>query len=354
MSLSTGEKLRVSLFGTSHGPCVGCVIEGFPAGMTVDMEAVRAFMARRSPGRDPLSSQRKEADAPDILSGITDEGKTDGSPIRVEIKNSDARSADYPDLRAIPRPGHADLAAVLKYGDSWDYPGGGSFSARLTAPLCFAGALSLQWLAERGVSVCAHISRIGEVCDKRPDLLHPSLPLYPEGAFPVTDPQKGEEMKKAVEEAKRSGDSIGGEIRCIACGLPAGLGGPYFEGLEGHLAKALFAIPAVKSLSFGEIKNLGSENNDPYCLDSALPSGVGALSNNSGGILGGISSGLPLYFTLGFKPTPSIALPQKTVDLKEMKETTLMLKGRHDPCVVPRAVPVAEAVTALVLMDMML
>lgn len=351
---STGEKLKVSLFGTSHGPSVGCVIEGFPEGMAVDMKAVNAFMERRSPGRDSISSQRKEADIPEILSGISSEGKTDGTPIRAEIKNSDARSKDYPDLRVTPRPGHADLAAVLKYGDLWDYPGGGSFSARLTAPLCFAGALSLQWLAGRGIKISSHIARIGDVCDAVPDFLHPSLPLYPEGSFPVIDPARGEEMRKAVEEVRQKGDSIGGDIRCVVTGLPAGLGGPYFEGIEGILAKALFGIPAVKSLSFGEIKKLGSENNDQYCLDSSLPSGVGALSNNSGGILGGISSGLPLYFTLGFKPTPSIALSQRTVDLKEMKETEISLKGRHDPCVVPRAVPVTEAVTALALMDIML
>ncbi len=351
---SMGEKLRVTIFGQSHGPAVGCVVEGFPAGFAVDREALAAFMERRAPGRGDLASARKEDDLPEIISGLNEEGLSCGAPICAVIKNKDARPGDYPDLRLLPRPGHADFAALRKYGPPWDYRGGGQFSARLTAPLCFAGALCLQWLKTKGVSVSAHIARVGGVCDAAPDPVRPSLPLCPAGSFPVIDQKKGEAMKAEILAAKEAGNSIGGEVRCLVTGFPAGLGGPLFGGLEGRLAQALFAVPAVKGLSFGETKDLGSENNDPFVIEPALPFGVGTSTNNSGGILGGISTGMPLVFTVSFKPTPSVALPQRTVDLKEMKETVLTLKGRHDPCVVPRAVPVVEAAAAIVLTDLML
>ena len=346
-----GKKLRVTLFGQSHGPAVGCVIDGFPAGQAIDWDAVNAFMARRAPGQNAWSTPRKEADAPEIVSGLNEAGKTCGAPITAFIRNTNVHSQDYPDLVHIPRPGHADFAATLKYGDDWDYRGGGFFSARLTAPLCFAGALGLQYLAENGIRVSAHIARIGSVLDAVPDTVRPVLPLYEAGAFPVIYPAQGEKMKAEIQTARQAGDSVDGTVRCIVTGFSGGMGGPYFGGLEGKLSQALFGIPAIKGIQFGDPQPHGSENNDPYCIENGK---VTTATNHCGGILGGISTGMPLHFTLSFKPTPSISLPQQTVNLKTMEETTLSLHGRHDPCVVPRAVPVVEAVTALVLTDLLL
>ena len=351
---SFGDRLRVTVFGQSHGPAVGCVIDGYPAGRCVDWDAVNRFMARRAPGQNAWSTARKETDAPEILSGLNAEGVTCGAPIAAVIRNGDVRSGDYPDLHRTPRPGHADFAANLKYGEAWDDRGGGHFSARLTAPLCFAGALCMQYLAENGVRISAHIARIGEVKDAVPDLLRPALPLYPDGAFPVIDEAQGEKMKREIEAARSRGDSVDGDVRCIVTGLPGGLGGPYFGGLEGRLAQAVFAVPAVKGVTFGDTQRYGSENNDAYSPDGALPGGAILRTNHCGGILGGVTAGAPVYFTASMKPTPSIALPQETADLKEQEETILTLRGRHDPCVAVREAPVIEAVTALVLTDLLL
>ena len=349
---SLGEKLRVTLFGQSHGPAVGCVIEGYPAGRRIDREAAAAFLARRAPGRNAWSTPRRETDDFEFVSGLDGDGMTCGAPLTALIRNADAHSGDYPDLRRVPRPGHADYAAGCKYGGAWDYRGGGHFSARLTAPLCLAGALCLPLLAEKGIRVAAHVARIGGVEDVSPDPVAPVLPLYPEGAFPAIDPARGEEMQREIERARQAGDSVDGAVRCIVTGLlPGQAGGPYFGGLEGLLARAIFAIPAAKGLSFGDTRHRGSENNDPYCIRNGA---VAAASNHAGGILGGITTGLPVYFTVSFKPTPSIALPQRTVDLQAGEETVLALGGRHDPCVAPRAVPVVEAVTALTLADLLL
>ena len=352
---SLGEALHVTLFGQSHAPAVGCVIEGYPAGRTIDWDMVSAFMAKRAPGQNAWSTPRKEDDAPEILSGLNEQGKTCGAPITALIRNSNVKSKDYEALRQTPRPGHADFAAWKKWGDAWDIRGGGQFSARLTAPLCFAGALAMQYLRDRGIQVGAHIARIGSVQDAEPDLLSPALPFFAPGAFPAIDPEKGEQMKKEIEAARLSQDSVGGEIRCFLLNLPAGLGGPLFAGLEGRFAQALFGIPAVKGVSFGAgfdaARMRGSENNDPYRMIGGKPV---PASNRHGGILGGISTGAPLYFTVAFKPTPSIAQPQQTVNLTSFEDATLAVQGRHDPCVVPRAVPVVEAVAALVAADLLL
>ena len=348
---SIGDKLRVTLFGQSHGPAIGCVMDGLPAGLTIDWERVRAFMARRAPGQNAWSTPRKEADAPEILSGLNERGETCGAPLTAVIRNTNTRSQDYPDLHRFPRPGHADYAAACKYGDAWDHRGGGHFSARLTAPLCFAGAVAAQWLEEKGIHVCAHIARVGEALDDAPDLVNPALPLYPDGAFPVINPWRGEAMREIIEKAKQRGDSVGGAVRCLITGAPAGLGGPYFGGLEGKISQAIFGIPAVKGISFGDTQPFGSQNNDPFCLENGR---VFTATNHCGGILGGISNGMTIFFTVFFKPTPSIALPQQTVDLENMQEAPLSLRGRHDPCVVPRAVPVVEAAAALVLTDLLL
>ncbi len=348
---SIGDKLRVTIFGQSHGPAIGCVIDGFPAGFSIDWEAVNAFMARRAPGQNAWSTPRKEADAPEIVSGLNVEGLTCGAPIAALIRNTNQHSGDYPDLLNVPRPGHADFSAGIKYGDAWDYRGGGQFSGRLTAPLCFAGALCMQWLAEKNIQIAAHIARIGKVFDAVPDTVHPSFPLYGAGAFPVIDPEKGRAMQTEIEAARQAGDSVDGAVRCIAAGFPAGIGGPYFGGLEGKLSQALFGIPAVKGVQFGDTKTHGSENNDSFRMENGA---AATGSNHCGGILGGISNGMPLHFTVSFKPTPSIAQPQRSVDLKEKKETVLMIRGRHDPCVVPRAVPAVEAAAAIVLTDLLL
>lgn len=349
---SIGEKLKVTVFGQSHGPAIGAVVEGFPAGVRIDEGALAAFMARRAPGKNAWSTQRREGDIPEILSGLNAEKMTCGAPITAVIPNTNARSGDYPDLHALPRPGHADFAAQLKYGDQWDHRGGGPFSGRLTAPICFAGGLCLQYLKEAyGVEICAHIARIGRIRDALPDTVHPSLPLYAQDAFPVIRASAGEKMKEEIEAARQRGDSVDGEIRCLVTGLPGGVGGPLFAGLEGKLALGLFGIPAVKGVVFGDTQMYGSENNDPYCIENGC---VRTKTNHHGGILGGISTGMPLHFTLAMKPTPSIAQRQQTVHLQKMQEAELTLQGRHDPCVIPRAVPVAEAVTAIILTDLLL
>ena len=351
---SVGDRLRLTLFGQSHGPAVGCVIDGFPAGMAVDWDQVNAFMARRAPGQNAWSTPRTEADAVELLSGLNADGLTCGAPIAAVIRNTNTKSGDYEPLRQIPRPGHADFTAPLRYGPDWDPRGGGMFSARLTAPVCFAGALCLQYLAGKNVHIAAHIARLGDVPDAVPDAVHPVLPLYDPGAFPAIDRERGEAMRREIEAARQAGDSVDGEVRCIVTGLPSGLGGAYFGGVEGKLAHMLFAIPAVKGVRFGDVQRRGSENNDAFCLDDAVPGGVATVTNHCGGVLGGITNGMPLIFTVAFKPTPSIARPQQSVNLKTLTETTLAVQGRHDPCVVPRAVPVVEAAAAIALLDLML
>ena len=346
---SIGEKLKVTLFGQSHGPAIGCVMEGFPAGQKIDGDFVAAFMARRAPGQNAWSTPRKEADQPEILSGLNADGLTCGAPITAVIRNSNTRSGDYEALKDVPRPGHADYTARVKYGNAWDGRGGGQFSARLTAPLCFAGALAKSYLEEKGIHIAAHIARIGRIEDAKPDAVNPSLPFYKPGAFPVLSLEQGEAMKREIEAAQNKGDSVSGAVECFITGLPAGLGGPYFGGLEGKLSQALFGIPAVKGLHFGDTQLFGSENNDAFCIRDGT---VQTVTNHCGGILGGITNGMPVSFTVDFKPTPSIALPQKSVSLKTLEETDLTVQGRHDPCVVPRAVPVVEAAAAIILLDL--
>ena len=257
---SIGEKLKVTLFGQSDGPAIGCVMEGFPAGQKIDGDFVAAFMARRAPGQNAWSTPRKEADQPEILSGLNADGLTCGAPITAVIRNSNTRSGDYEALKDVPRPGHADYTARVKYGNAWDGRGGGQFSARLTAPLCFAGALAKSYLEEKGIHIAAHIARIGRIEDAKPDAVNPSLPFYKPGAFPVLSLEQGEAMKREIEAAQNKGDSVSGAVECFITGLPAGLGGPYFGGLEGKLSQALFGIPAVKGLHFGDTQNFGSEN----------------------------------------------------------------------------------------------
>ncbi len=352
-----GNKLRVTVFGQSHAPAIGCVVEGLPAGFAPDLERLGAFMARRAPGRNAWSTNRREDDVPEILSGLV-EGRTCGAPVAAVIRNRDPHSGDYAGLKRTPRPSHADYTALVKYGESYDIRGGGQFSGRLTAPLCFAGGLALQVLEARGVTVAAHISQIEAVLDDPPDLARvgrEDLETLLRRPFPVFVEESGVQMRQAIEAARLAADSVGGVIRCFALGLPAGLGEPMFGGVENRLAAALFGIPAVRGVSFGTgfaaAAMRGSTHNDPFEMDGDR---VAARTNHAGGVLGGITTGMPLVVNVAVKPTASIAREQDTVDLETRRSAKLVIHGRHDPCIVPRAVPVVEAVTAAALLDLLL
>lgn len=339
--------MKYTLFGESHGPAVGVVLEGVPAGLTLDWEAIQREMARRAPGTSPLSTARKEADRPEVISGLF-QGKTTGAPLTALIPNSDTHSRDYDELRTHPRPGHADYPAWVKYGGFHDYRGGGHFSARLTAPLVFAGAVAKQVLALRNIQIAAHISTIYGISDASPERAEELLAAQAK-PFPVLDDEVGAEMQQAILEAKAEGDSVGGSIECAVWGLPAGLGGSDFGcNVEGLFSQYLFAVPAVKAVGFGMGAGFclmrGSEANDPLRMEDGR---VTATSNYAGGVNGGITNGMPLLFEVTLRPTPSIALPQQTVDLETGEDYELTIQGRHDPCVVPRAVPVIEAAAAL-------
>lgn len=354
---TTGHKLRVTVFGQSHAQAIGCVVDGLPAGFRPDMDRLAAFMARRAPGRTAWSTPRQEADTPEILSGLV-EGETCGAPVCAVIYNGDQRSKDYGNLRRTPRPSHADYTAWVKYGESYDIRGGGQFSGRLTAPLCFAGALALQLLEKRGITIAAHIGQIGSVYDQPPDFAQvrrEKLEALLARPFPVFSEDAGMAMRQEIEKARMDVDSVGGVIRCFALGLPAGIGEPMFEGVENRLAAALFGIPAVRGVSFGDgfaaAGMRGSQHNDPFVIEENT---VRTRTNHAGGVLGGITTGMPLVVNVAIKPTASIGREQDTVDLKEMANTTVVVHGRHDPCIVPRATPVVEAVTALTLLDMLL
>lgn len=356
MSSEFGNLLKISVFGQSHGKAIGVVVDGLPAGEAIDLEELNAFLARRKPGKSPLSTARKESDAPVFLSGL-ENGITCGAPLCAVIENSDQHSSDYTELRDKPRPGHADYTAFVKWGGQADMRGGGHFSGRLTAPLCIAGGIAKQILARRGVYVGAHLWSVGTERDT-PFPLRPTRELFEAVAakpFPVLDDQAGERMQALILEARQAQDSVGGVIECAATGMPAGLGDPMFGGVENRLASALFGIPAVKGVEFGDgfaaARAHGSENNDPFIMEGGR---VAAETNHTGGILGGITSGMPIVLRTAMKPTPSIARPQRTVSLSAGADTELVIRGRHDPCIAHRAVPVVEAVTAAVLLDLLL
>ena len=340
--------MKYTIFGESHGPAIGVVLTGVPAGLELDLDAVRAELARRAPGKNALSTARKEADEPEILSGLF-EGRTTGAPLCAVIRNTDTRSADYTAVKDVARPGHADYAAHVRYDGCNDYRGGGHFSGRLTAPLVFAGAVARQLLAARGVTVCAHISSIYGESDGCWDTME-ELYAASRKEFPVIDDEAGERMRQAILDAKEELDSVGGAVECAVFGLPAGLGSPDFgENAEGIFSQYLFAVPAVKAVAFGAGTAFslmrGSEANDPLYVDG--DGSVKAEQNCAGGINGGITNGMPLFFEATFRPTPSIGRRQFTVNMKTGENAELELTGRHDPCVVPRAVPVVEAAAAL-------
>lgn len=349
MSSSYGENLRIHIFGESHGSAVGVTMEGIPAGEAVDLDGLQKFLDRRAPGRNPWSTPRKEADIPEFLSGLR-EGKTCGTPVTAILRSANTRSGDYDALRDVPRPGHADYTAWVKYGESRDSRGGGHFSGRLTAPLCVAGGICLQLLARQGIEVVSRIAAIGGVQDEGELTASTAAKT-----FPTVSDARGEAMRAAIGEARLAGDSLGGVIECAVLGLPAGLGDPMFDGMENRIASAVFAVPAVKGVEFGAgfaaAGLRGSENNDPFSVENGR---IITTSNHCGGILGGITDGMPLTFRTAVKPTPSIARPQQSVNLKTGKIVPLTVTGRHDPCIVPRAVPCIEAAAAIAVYDALL
>lgn len=356
MSSTYGERIKISVFGESHGNGIGVVIDGLPAGVKIDMDKVLVQMARRAPGKDRTATPRLEKDFPNVLSGMLDDTLT-GAPLCAVIENTNTRSGDYSNLLSCPRPGHSDYAAFVKYNGANDIKGGGHFSGRITAPIVFAGAVCRQLLEQKGIKIAAHIASIGSVEDERfnpveiEDELIERLNL---SSFALIDGSAEEKMRDEVEKARTSLDSVGGTIECAVTGIGAGFGNPMFDGVEGVIAKAVFGVPAIKGIEFGkgfELSQMrGSQSNDPFRYKDGR---VVTETNNMGGILGGITNGMPVIFRAAVKPTPSIAQKQKTVDLQKKENAELEVHGRHDPCIVPRAVPVIEAVTAIAVINML-
>ena len=355
MSSVFGERLKISIFGQSHSEAIGVCIDGFPAGFRIDEEKLSSFLSRRAPGSGAHTTPRKEADKPRFISGVVN-GVTCGSPICAIIENTNTRSKDYEALRDVPRPGHADYTAFIKYGNAHDIRGGGHFSGRLTACLCIAGGICIQYLEEKGIKIGAHVKEIAGIAD---DSFNPTAPeldkVKTNLPIAVINESAGEKMMGEILRAKGELDSVGGIIECAATDIPAGLGEPMFDGAEGNIAKMVFGIPAVKGIEFGAgfdaAKLRGSENNDAFVIKNGK---IETETNNHGGILGGITSGAPIIFRAAIKPTPSIAKEQKSVSLSGNKEADLEIEGRHDPCIVPRAVPVMEAAMAVAICDMII
>ena len=349
--------MKHTIFGESHGEAIGVVLEQVPPGLVLDRDAISKEMARRAPGKSPLSTARKEADVPEILSGVFD-GKTTGTPLCAIIHNSDHHSKDYAKTRFLARPSHGDYTGFVRYQGCNDYRGGGHFSGRLTAPLVFAGAVAKQLLAQRGITVGAHISQIGTVKDKSfaDTQLTPTLfQTLSEKAFPTVDDQAGAAMQAEILQAREELDSIGGAIQCAVLGLPVGVGSPDLGcNVEGVLAQHLFAVPAVKGISFGAgfafASMRGSQANDPFYMDGGQ---VKTRTNHSGGVNGGISNGMPVLFQVAIRPTPSIGQEQNTINFSTMEDAKLTIQGRHDPCIVHRAVPVIEAAAALAICELL-
>lgn len=358
MATSYGKNIHISVYGGSHDPEIGIYASGLPAGFTFDKEELFAFMKRRAPGQNALSTPRKEADIPEFLSGVN--GSTlNGQELHAVIRSTNQRSSDYSNLSFVPRPSHADFAARMKYGDTVDLRGGGHFSGRLTAPLCIVGGICLQYLKQKGIDIVAHIYSVGEIPDRPFDPVNIGKDdkklLQSRTDFPVLDEQAGQSMRTLIEEVRADGDSIGGIVECAVTGLSAGLGEHMFDGVENRLSSMVFAIPGVKGIEFGDgfscTTRRGSENNDAFDTDGTR---IFTKTNHAGGILGGMSTGMPVLFRAAMKPTPSIFKEQDSVDMISMQPVKLSIRGRHDPCIVLRAVPVFEAVTAIVMCDLLL
>lgn len=353
MSNYFGSNIKINIFGQSHSPCIGCTIEGLPAGFKPDMDKLHAFMSRRAPGKSAISTSRVEKDMPEFISGLVN-GRTCGAPLTAIIHNTNTRSGDYSNLKDMPRPSHADYTANVKFGGYNDIAGGGQFSGRLTAPLCLAGGLIIELLEREGIKIYSHISAVGDVKDSLYNPLGPFRDVS-ERELPVLDIAVMEKMKRTILNMREQGDSIGGVIECATTGLPAGVGDPMFDGLENTIARTVFAIPAVRGIEFGAgflaAGMRGSEHNDEFIIKDGK---IATATNNHGGILGGISSGMPLIFRVAIKPTASISKEQNSVSLSSMSEGKLTITGRHDPCIVHRAVPCVEAAGAIAIYDRLL
>ena len=353
MSSFWNNRISISIFGESHGPSIGVVIDNLPPGEYIDMEKVLQFMARRAPKKDGTTTPRSEKDLPQVQSGMLN-NRTTGVPLCAIIQNTDTRSKDYSNLERLPRPGHADYTGAMRYRGFQDVRGGGHFSGRLTAPLCFAGAICGQILERRGIYTGAHIAAIHGVEDdafSETDVSRADILAVREKPFAVINDAQGEIMQEDIRNAGKGGESLGGLIECAVVNMPAGVGSPMFQGLENTIAQLIFGIPAVKGLEFGAgfqvAEMVGSQNNDPFYMDEN--GHVKTKTNHHGGILGGISSGMPIILRVAIKPTASIAKPQETVDFRAGTNEILQIHGRHDPCIVPRAVPCVEAAVNLAL-----
>jgi len=354
MSLYKGNKISLEIYGASHAPEIGVKICGLPSGIEIDEEYILSVMKRRAPSGGVYSTQRREGDIPVFLSGVKD-GFTDGDTVHAVIYNKDTRSKDYSSLFYTPRPGHADYTARVKYKGAEDTRGGGAFSGRMTAPLCIAGAIALKHLEKMGITIGSHVLSVGNVYDDRFDSVNVTSKLLndiKDKEFKTVSDEKGEKMLKLIDEARRNLDSVGGVVEACAVGIPAGLGGELFDGIESKLARLIFSIPAVKGFEIGagykSATLYGSNNNDGFYYDGDK---VKTYTNNHGGILGGITSGMPLTVTVAIKPTPSIAQKQKTVNLETKQNTEIEIIGRHDACIVPRVLPVIESAIAITLLE---
>ncbi|SKC81289.1 chorismate synthase [Maledivibacter halophilus] len=357
MSGIWGKNIKLSIFGESHGKAIGIVIDGLPSGIKLDHEYISKEMKRRAPGRSKTATPRKEGDNYEILSGYFN-GRTTGTPLSAAIYNTNQRSRDYEATKSIMRPGHADYTGHVRYSGFNDYRGGGHFSGRLTAPLVFAGAIAKQILSNKNIVIGSHIKSIGDIEDRSFDGVNIEASLLKEltgKEFSVIDPEKGKEMKDYILKIKEEKDSVGGVIEAAVVNLPRGIGSPFFDSVESKLSHLLFSIPAVKGVEFGAgfdiTKMKGSSSNDELYIRKEE---ISAYSNNNGGIVGGITNGMPIIFRVAIKPTPSIGKLQRTVDIEKGINTEIEIEGRHDPCIVPRAVPVIEAVCAVALIDLMM
>ncbi len=367
MNIAFGNNIKLCIYGSSHGDKVGMYLDGIQAGEKIDLDELQLFLNRRAPGRNEWSTSRREDDLPEIISGLVKRENcetestvtesvmtdgnvllTDGNRIEAVIRNTNVKSQDYEDISTVPRPAHADYPAWVKNGNI--EPGGGKWSARMTAPMCIAGGIAKQILRRQGIEFKAHIYSIGKIVDEKFD-----LDSQVEDDFPVVSHSRGVEMCRLIADAKARKDSVGGQVECLIGGMPVGIGDALFGGIESRIAQVAFAIPAAKGIEFGagfaSGEMLGSENNDPFAIDSRTGKVI-TTTNNHGGILGGMSTGMPIRFKVVFKPTPSIGIEQDSVDLREMKPTKLRIEGRHDPCIVPRAVPCVEAAAAIAILDM--
>lgn len=355
MSSIYGKNIKLCIFGESHGEAVGVTIDGLPSGVKIDILKIKQEMKRRAPGQNAISTPRKEDDNFKILSGYF-EGKTTGTPLCAIIENTNTKSKDYSKIKNIMRPGHADLTGIAKYHGFNDYRGGGHFSGRITAPLVFAGAVAKQILEEQNIFIGAHIKSIGNIEEKSFNMVNVPLELLKNLShkpFPVIDETYTQPMQNLILDAKQKQDSVGGVIETAVINLPIGIGSPFFDSVESSLSHILFSIPAVKGVEFGEGFNIsklnGSDANDEMYVENNQ---VKCYSNNNGGIIGGITNGMPLIFRVAIKPTPSIGKLQRTVDIDKMKNINIKIKGRHDPCIVHRAVPVVEAAAAIAILDL--